>query len=127
MLTRTVTSLAAPIFLVAVWTGPSLAQPGANGVPKLLIHGNYCGPGNNAPLPPIDALDAACARHDACTPDVGLPSKSCNLRLEREAAAIARDPRQADDLRSLAGFVASFAASQASSPGPAMLPAKFVR
>ena len=25
----------------------------------MLIHGNYCGPGNNAPRPPIDALDAA--------------------------------------------------------------------
>jgi hypothetical protein len=127
MLTRTVISLAAPIFLIASWACPSLAQPGANGAPKLLIHGNYCGPGNNAPLPPIDALDAACARHDACTPDVGLPSKACNLRLEREADAVARDPRQPDDIRSLAGLVASFAASNASSPPPSVLPARFGR
>ncbi|MCJ2126779.1 hypothetical protein [Methylobacterium sp. J-077] len=123
----TAVRVAAPVILIASWAAPSLAQPAANGGPKLLIHGNYCGPGNNAPLPPIDALDAACARHDACTPDVGLPSKACNLRLEHEAAAIARDPRQSDDVRSLAGFVASFAASAASSTAPSVLPARFGR
>ncbi|MER2198053.1 MULTISPECIES: hypothetical protein [Methylobacterium] len=127
MLTRAATSVATPIFLVALWATPSLAQPAANGGPKFLIHGNYCGPGNNAPLPPIDALDAACARHDACTPDVGLPSKACNIRLEREAEAVARDPRQPDGARSLAGFVASFAASNASSTAPTVLPAKLGR
>jgi hypothetical protein len=127
MLTRTFISVAVPIFLIASWAAPSLAQPGTNGAPKFLIHGNYCGPGNNAPLPPIDALDAACARHDACTPDVGLPSKACNLRLEREAEAVARDPRQPDDIRSLAGFVASFAASNPSSPASSVLPARFGR
>ncbi|MCJ2136192.1 hypothetical protein MKK69_19410 [Methylobacterium sp. J-026] len=127
MLTRTVVSLAAPVFLIACWAAPSLAQPAANGGPKLLIHGNYCGPGNNAPLPPIDALDAACARHDACTPDVGLPSKACNLRLEREAKAVARDPHQPDDVRSLADVVASFAASNASSAARSMLPAMSAR
>jgi hypothetical protein len=110
--------------LAAVCAGPALAQPAANGGPKFLLHGNYCGPGNNAPLPPIDALDAACARHDDCTPDVGLPSKACNLRLEREAAAVARDPRQPEDVRSLAGLVASFAASAASSTAPSVLPAR---
>ena len=59
------TRLAAPLLLVAGCAGlasPSQAQPAAFGGPKILIHGNYCGPGNNAPLPPIDALDAACAR-----------------------------------------------------------------
>jgi hypothetical protein len=127
MLTRAAISLAAPLLLIITWGAPALAQPAANGGPKLLIHGNYCGPGNNAPLPPIDALDAACARHDACTPDIGLPSKACNLRLEREAAAVARDPRQPDDVRSLAGFVASFAASNASSPAPSVVPAKLSR
>lgn len=127
MLTRTVIGLVAPVCLAAAWAAPSLAQPAANGGPKFLIHGNYCGPGNNAPLPPIDALDAACARHDACTPGIGLPTKACNLRLEREAAAVARDPRQPDNVRSLAGFVASFAASNASSPAPTVLPARLAR
>jgi hypothetical protein len=55
----------------------------------MLIHGNYCGPGNNAPLPPIDALDAACARHDACTPDGALAPKACNLRLQVDAERLA--------------------------------------
>lgn len=73
----------------------------------MLIHGNYCGPGNNAPLRPIDALDAACARHDACTPDGGLPTKACNLRLQMEAERLASDGRQPEDLRMMAGIVSS--------------------
>lgn len=76
----------------------------------MLMHGNYCGPGNNAPAVPVDALDAACARHDACTPDGGLPSKACNLRLQVEAERVASDPRQPEDLRMMAGLVATGAA-----------------
>jgi len=83
-----------------------------------LIHGNYCGPGNNAPAAPVDALDAACARHDACTPDGGLAPKSCNLRLQRDAEAIARDPRQTDDLRAMAGLVSAGASMMLSSREP---------
>jgi hypothetical protein len=96
--------LAAPVLS---WALPAAAQPAAGLNRPLLVHGNYCGPGNNAPLPPIDALDAACARHDACTPTGGLPSKACNLRLEREASAIASDPRQSPDLRAMAGLVST--------------------
>jgi hypothetical protein len=127
MLTRAAVRFAIPVVLITAWAAPSLAQPAANGGPKLLIHGNYCGPGNNAPLPPIDALDAACAHHDACTPDVGLPTKACNVRLQREAEAVARDPRQPDDVRSLAGFVASFAASNPSSEAPVIRPTRVAR
>ncbi|MEH3148279.1 MAG: hypothetical protein PGN34_23800 [Methylobacterium frigidaeris] len=102
---------AVPVLLAAGLSAPALAQSGpfasATGrPPALLMHGNYCGPGNNAPLPPIDALDAACARHDACTPRGGLPSRTCNLRLQREAELVARDPRQPEDLRAMAGFIA---------------------
>ncbi len=89
------------------WGLPATAQPAAGLDRPILVHGNYCGPGNNAPLPPIDALDAACARHDACTPTGSLPSKACNLRLEREASAIARDPRQTPDLRAMAGLIST--------------------
>ena len=89
----------------------------------MLIHGNYCGPGNNAPLPPIDALDAACARHDACTPEGGLPTPACNLRLKQEATLVARDPRQTRDLRAMAGFVAATATLIPSEPGPQGMPA----
>ena len=103
-MTRT---LAIPLLLALGLTAPAQAQSSrpARG-PAWLIPGNYCGVGNNGPLPPVDALDAACARHDACTPYNGLPSQACNLRLQREAAFIARDPRQPEDVRSLAGLLA---------------------
>ncbi|MCJ2125046.1 hypothetical protein [Methylobacterium sp. J-077] len=121
--TRLAALAAAPLALAAFLAVPAEAQPAAFGGPKILIHGNYCGPGNNAPLPPIDALDAACARHDACTPAGGLPSQACNLRLQRDAALVSRDPRQPDDLRALAGLVAASATLIPAEPGPQRLPA----
>ena len=35
----------------------------------LPIYGNWCGPGHptSTALPPVDAFDAACMRHDLCT------------------------------------------------------------
>ncbi|WP_336491884.1 hypothetical protein [Methylobacterium nigriterrae] len=100
-----------PLVLAACLTSPALAQSAINvRQPAALIHGNYCGLGNNAPLPPIDALDAACARHDACTPANGLPSRACNLRFQRQTEFISRDPRQPDELRALAGFISAGAA-----------------
>ncbi|SDN47354.1 hypothetical protein SAMN05216360_108244 [Methylobacterium phyllostachyos] len=122
------TKLAAPLLLAAGYAAlavPSQAQPAAFGGPKILIHGNYCGPGNNAPLPPIDALDAACARHDACTPQGGLPTEACNLRLQQDAALIARDPRQPEKLRSMAGLIAATATLIPSESGPQRMPAAF--
>lgn len=111
--------LVAPVLLAAGLAGPAHALPGDGpGAPKMLLHGNYCGPGNNAPLAPIDALDAACARHDACTPDGALPSKACNLRLQADAERVAQDPRQPADLRSMAGLVASGAAMMPFDPAP---------
>ncbi len=112
-----------PLLLLAGLTAPALAQaaPAVRG-PAVLLHGNYCGPGNNAPAAPVDALDAACARHDACTPDDALPSKACNLRLQVDAERVADDPRQPEDLRIMAGLVASgaammpFATARAHSP-----------
>ena len=100
-----------PLIVAACLTSPALAQSTIHvGQPAALIHGNYCGMGNNAPSPPIDALDAACARHDACTPAGSLPTRACNLRFQRETAFILRDPRQPDDLRALAGFISAGAA-----------------
>lgn len=111
--------LTAPLLLLAVMTGPALAQTSPSVVkPTALIHGNYCGTGNNAPLPPIDALDTSCARHDACTPNGALPSKACNLRLQREAEAVSRDPRQTSELRTMAGFVSVGASMMASKQQP---------
>ena len=100
-------ALLAALARPATLASPATAQPAAGLDRPLLVHGNYCGPGNNAPLPPIDALAAACARHDACTPSGGLPSRACNVRLEREASAVARDPRQTDELRAMAGLVSA--------------------
>lgn len=104
---------AAALILAALSAPAALAGT----APKALLHGNYCGPGNNAPLAPIDALDEACAHHDACTPDGGLPSKACNLRLQSEAEGVAQDPSQPEDLRAMAGIVASGAAMMPSQPG----------
>ena len=118
MLSRTIV----PLLVAAGFASPALAQPAAVGGPKMLIHGNYCGPGNNAPLPPIDALDAACARHDACTPSGGIPTRACNARLERAADAISRNPRQPADLRAMTGFVAACADMLQLVDGPVVTP-----
>lgn len=113
-----VVALAALIALPLV----TQAQAQSLGMPRggLLIHGNYCGPGNRAPLPPIDALDAACARHDACSPGRGRPATAaCNDRLRRDAEAVANDPRQPSDLRGTAGVIAFGAALLPSAPDAA--------
>jgi tRNA(fMet)-specific endonuclease VapC len=101
-----------------VWLSIPLPAQGQSRAPALVFHGNYRGLGNNVPLPPIDALDAACARHNACTPAGGLPSVSCNLRLHREADRIARDPRMPDDVRALAGLIAAGASLFPFDPRP---------
>ncbi|MGU3536330.1 hypothetical protein [Methylobacterium sp. A54F] len=76
----------------------------------LLIHGNFCGPGNRGPgYPPVDALDRACMHHDACTPEPAsgqLPHCACHDRLHAEAGLIAEDPRTPDGLRGTARFIA---------------------
>ncbi|ACA17708.1 conserved hypothetical protein [Methylobacterium sp. 4-46] len=120
--------LALPLLLAIGVATSAAAQPPLSGrEPALLFHGNYCGPGNNAPLLPVDALDLACARHDACTPDGGLPSRACNARLAREAEAVARDASQPQDLRALAGMVATGAALLPTAPGAAPRPALSMR
>ncbi|WP_430911272.1 hypothetical protein [Methylobacterium sp. sgz302541] len=74
----------------------------------LLIHGNFCGPGNRGPNhPPIDALDLACMHHDACTPPAGkLAHCSCNDRLHEEAGLVADDPATPAKVRQTAQFIA---------------------
>ncbi|MFD1279286.1 hypothetical protein [Methylobacterium goesingense] len=75
-----------------------------------LIHGNYCGPGNRSPRPPIDALDVACMHHDMCSPPRGqIATCACNDRLHREAEAVSLDPNQPESLRDTAGLVADTA------------------
>lgn len=60
---------------------------------KELFHGNYCGAGQRgADLPPTDALDAACQRHDACYDAAGHRSCACDQALRREATAVSERP-----------------------------------
>ena len=73
---------------------------------ELLFHGNYCGAGSRQGTRPVDALDAACLRHDACARFNALPSCACNARLQYEAAAIARNPAQPPDIQFLASMTA---------------------
>ncbi len=73
----------------------------------LLIHGNYCGVGNRPGTPPVDLLDAACMRHDACTHANKLPNCTCDNRLHDDAVAIARDPRTPANIQVLATTVAA--------------------
>jgi hypothetical protein len=68
----------------------------------MLFHGNYCGVGSRVGAAPIDVLDAACMRHDACTPSGGLPSCACNARLQVESTAIAQNAHQPPELQFLA-------------------------
>ncbi|MGU3282499.1 phospholipase A2 family protein [Methylobacterium mesophilicum] len=64
-----------------------LAQVAAG---KELFHGNYCGKGQRGEgLPPTDALDAACMRHDACYDNAGHHSCACDATLKREASVVA--------------------------------------
>lgn len=116
--------LAASALVAACLALPAHASPGnVPGAPKMLVHGNYCGPGNNAPLAPVDALDQACARHDARTSDRALPTKACNLRLRADAERVAQDPRQLPDLRNMAGLVTSGAAMMPFDPAqPSLAP-----
>lgn len=72
----------------------------------LLIHGNFCGIGGRRGSRPVDDLDAACERHDACTKTGSLPSCGCNQRLKHEATSIARDPGSTTELKALAAAVA---------------------
>lgn len=83
----------------------SVAGDGHQG--GLLFHGNYCGPGSRPGTRPVDALDAACMRHDACGRFNALPSCACNARLQYEAAAVAQDPAQRPDIQFLASITAA--------------------
>ena len=73
----------------------------------LLIHGNYCGIGNRPGTAPVDVLDEACKRHDACTRTGTLPPCACDDRLRLAATTIAADTAETPDLRALAGATAA--------------------
>lgn len=65
-----------------------------------LFHGNYCGTGQRGEgLPPTDALDAACMRHDACYDAAGYRSCACDATLKRDAALVSENPAVALEVR----------------------------
>jgi hypothetical protein len=90
---------------------------------ELVFHGNYCGVGNRAGADPIDALDVACMHHDACTPTGKVQSCACNAKLAEEAGAVARDPAQTAELKSLATLTAAAATAGMALCVPAALTA----
>ena len=74
---------------------------------QLVYHGNYCGPGNKGVHPaPVDALDEACMRHDACVKNFKIPSCGCNAHLTQEAAVVAADASAPMEEREAADFTA---------------------
>jgi hypothetical protein len=107
------------VLLLAGATATTMAQAGklASRLPVasdiraakvgMLFHGNYCGVGSRAGTAPVDALDAACMRHDACTPAGGIPSCACNARLQVESTAIAQNVHQPPELQFLAAMTAA--------------------
>ena len=79
-----------------------------------LYHGNYCGKGQRGEgLPPTDALDAACMRHDACYDAAGYSSCACDATLRREAAAVSDSPDAALEVRRRALSVTEATAAMA--------------
>ncbi|MDR7035587.1 hypothetical protein J2X36_000322 [Methylobacterium sp. BE186] len=108
------TAAALSLGLALAIAGPALGQdlprldPGRG---ALLIHGNYCGPGNRGPAyPPVDALDVACMHHDACTPPPGdIARCACHDRLHAEAGLVASNPAVPRALRDKAKFVSDAA------------------
>lgn len=75
-----------------------------------LYHGNYCGVGQRGDdLPPTDALDAACQRHDACYAAAGYRSCACDRTLKLEAAIVSERPAVSLQVRRRALSVAEAA------------------
>ncbi len=69
---------------------PPLGDLGGVVAGEALFHGNYCGKGQRGEgLAPIDDLDAACMRHDACYDAAGYSSCACDAALKREASVVA--------------------------------------
>jgi hypothetical protein len=75
-----------------------------------LYHGNYCGRGDRGPgAPPMDELDAACMRHDACYDQRGDRSCACDKQLGQEAVAVSNMKSLSRELRARAAAVAEAA------------------
>lgn len=93
--------LSIPLFLFSTLSVPVfLAAPRTNALPtttkpELLIHGYWCGPGNEMiGTLCIDDIDCACWAHDECYEKYGSFNCACDndlvIRLKRNSAPVAK-------------------------------------
>lgn len=68
----------ASLVALVLLSGPAAAQG-----PAFPVHGNWCGP-NFGAGPILDALDAACFRHDMCSGQMGAFNCGCDLAFMSE-------------------------------------------
>lgn len=83
---------------VLVFAAVMAAPAGAEGL-AFPVHGNWCGPWHSGG-PAVDALDAACMRHDKCYETAGVLNCACDLafmdelrRMAWPSEAVYRDAR----------------------------------
>lgn len=72
----------------------ALLMPGTASAGGLPMHGNWCGPSHpdtfwEARLKPVDAMDAACYRHDMCYITQGIGDCGCDIRFMSELRRMA--------------------------------------
>jgi len=79
-----------PLKILAIGLGLALSLAPGGATADLNLYGNWCGPGTNPnSAPPIDPLDEACMRHDACYLRAGTPSCSCDVSFMNTVRQIA--------------------------------------
>ncbi len=89
-----------------VWLSPPL--PAIAGDLIAHFHGRYCGTEAMDPTfrtRPIDALDAACMRHDRCYRNHPGDTGGCDAGLARAASRLENSPRLNEDVRRKAGVL----------------------
>lgn len=112
--------LTAVLCLILLSAGPASAKATAehsSNPPPPLFHGNWCGVGDMNRASPVDALDAACRTHDLCYERIGRGTCTCDKALLKATAALVKNPRTPEALRTKAATVNSlFSAAPCSEP-----------
>ena len=110
--------------LLILWaTGQAVAAPPAGAAPGAvtpLFHGNWCGAGDVNRASPVDALDSACRAHDLCYERVGRGACACDKALLKATAALVKNPRTPETVRSKAATVNSLFSAALCSETPKM-------
>ncbi len=82
-----------------------------------LFHGNGCGAGDAGRAAPVDAFDAACRAHDLCYERVGRGACSCDRVFLQATAALVKNPKIPETVRSKAATANSlFSAALCTEP-----------